>query len=129
MKSLEQYIEEAKKEVDEVSPVEARKLAEAGGWLILDVREPDEFKEGHLPGAINVSRGFLEVKADATHPKRDERLQNRNQKLLCYCAGGIRSLLASKTLIEMGFEEVISMEEGFTGWQNRNLPTEKTLDK
>lgn len=124
-KKLSDYVAEAKKLVDEVSPFEARKLAESGEWLVLDVREPDEFEDGHIPGAVNISRGFLEVKADATHHKRDERLQNRNQKVLCYCGGGIRSLMAAKTLHEMGFEEVLSMEEGWTGWHKRGLPEER----
>ena len=124
MKKLSEYVAEAKQTVDEVSPPETQKLAESGEWLILDVREPDEFAEGHIPGAINISRGFLEVKADENHHKRDERLQDRNQKIICYCAGGIRSLLAAKTLLEMGFDEVISMEEGWSGWTNRGLPIE-----
>lgn len=124
MKKLSEYVAEAKQTVDEVSPPGTQKLAESGEWLILDVREPDEFAEGHIPGAINISRGFLEVKADENHHKRDERLQDRNQKIICYCAGGIRSLLAAKTLLEMGFDEVISMEEGWSGWTNRGLPIE-----
>jgi len=94
-------------------------------WVILDVREPDEFAEGHLPGSLNFPRGFLEVRADLQHPKKDERLANRNQKIVCYCGGGHRSALAAKTLLEMGFADVRSMAGGWTSWANQNLPKEK----
>ncbi len=80
-------------------------------------------QQGILPRAINIPRGFLEVKADLEHYKRDTRLADRNQKIVCYCGGGHRSALAARTLQEMGFENVLSMKEGWTGWTNRGLPT------
>lgn len=121
-KTLEDYVSAAKAVVPEVSPQEAAALLE--DRLVLDVREPDEYAEGHMPGAVNVSRGFLEVKADPSHPKKSEALQDRDQKVLVYCAGGIRSLLAAQTLQEMGFKDVVSMAGGYTAWTKENLPTE-----
>ncbi len=125
-KSLHDFVTAALQEVTEVTPEEVTEIQKQGGTLILDVREPNEFSEGHLVGAINIPRGFLEVKADLEHYKRDERLADRTQKIVCYCGGGHRSALAAKTLQEMGFESVLSMKEGWTGWIGRNLPT--TLD-
>lgn len=124
-RSLEDFTNEARRVVREVDPEQVYDLVQGEGWLLLDVREPDEFAEGHLPGAINVPRGFLEVKADLEHYKRDERLQDRSQKVLCYCGGGHRSLLAAKTLLEMGFADAVSMAGGWTEWMLRGFPTEE----
>lgn len=115
MKSLRDYTDEARKFVREVLPQDVPSLV-ADGWVLIDVREPDEFADGHIPGALNFPRGFLEVRADQEHPKRDERLQNRTQRLICYCGGGHRSLLAAKTLKEMGFADAVSMVGGWTAW-------------
>lgn len=124
MKSLKDYVDEALKNVRTVTPEQALELVRAGEWLILDVREPEEFSQGHLPNAINIPRGFLEVKADLEHYKRDARLQDRDQRILCYCGGGHRSAMAARVLQEMGFKEAVSMDEGWTGWNERRLPTE-----
>jgi len=124
-KTLNDFVQEALKTVPEVTPEEAHRIQEAGEHTILDVREPEEYAEGHIPGAINVPRGFLEVKADLEHPKKDARLADRDQKLLIYCAGGNRSALAGKTLQDMGFTQVTHMAEGYTGWAKRDLPSDK----
>ncbi len=122
-KNLDDYVAEARETIVEVTPSQVRDLL-GSEYVILDVREPDEFAEGHLPGAKNISRGFLEVKADANHHKRDEAMQDRNQKIICYCGGGYRSLMAAKTLLEMGFVEVKSMSGGFHAWEEEGLPVE-----
>lgn len=123
-KSLNDYVNAALKQVREVTPEEAERIRHEGGYLILDVREPEEYAEGHIPGAINVPRGFLEVKADLEHAKRDPRLADRSQKILCYCGGGNRSALAAATLKEMGFEDPLTMAEGWRGWSERGLERE-----
>jgi rhodanese-related sulfurtransferase len=122
MKSLRDYTDEARLTVREVSPAEAQELAASGEWTMLDVREPDEYREGHVPGAINVSRGFLEVKADPDHQKREDRMQDRGQKIVVICGGGVRSLLAAKTLQDMGFREAVSVRGGIKGWREAGLP-------
>lgn len=122
-KALHDYVQEALQTVREVTPEEARGLQLTGEWLVLDVREPEEYALGHLENAVNIPRGFLEVKADLVHPKKDARLADRNQKALVYCGGGHRSALAAKVLLEMGFADAVSMAEGWTGWTKRDLPT------
>ena len=109
------------------TPERARELLDAPdreGWHFLDVREPDEYAEGHLPGTRSSPRGFLEVKADLAHPKQDPWLADRSRKLVLYCGGGHRSALAAATLQDMGFTTVLSLAEGFSGWTRRGYPTE-----
>jgi rhodanese-related sulfurtransferase len=91
----------------------------------VDVREPDEFAAGRLPGALSYPRGFLEVRADLEHHKRDPWLAERGRKLLLYCGGGHRSALAAHTLQQMGFREVLSLAEGYAGWTGRGYPVER----
>ena len=127
-KALADLVEEALAEIEEISPEDTRRLLERpdrDGWEFLDVREADEFAAGHLPGARHYPRGFLEVRADLEHPKRDPWLANRSRKLVLYCGGGHRSALAAQALHEMGFEQVRSLAEGWTGWTKRGFPTEK----
>ncbi len=120
-KSLKEFVDEALKNVKEVEPHEVGDLAQT---LILDVREPDEFLAGHIPGAINIPRGFLEVRADLEHHKRDPRLSDRSLKIVCYCGGGHRSALAAQTLTQMGFENPLSMRGGWTAYTAADLPQE-----
>ena len=127
-KSLADLVREALTEVREIPPEEVRALLDQpdrAGWEILDVREADEFAAGHLPGARLYPRGFLEVRADLAHPKRDPWLSAaRERPLVLYCGGGHRSALAAQSLQQMGFTRVVSMAEGWTGWTKRAYPTE-----
>ncbi len=123
-KTVKDFVAEALEQVKEIEPARVKERLGEPGLLILDVREPEEFAAGHMPGAINIPRGFLEVRADLEHPKRDARLGDRNQKVICYCAGGVRSAMAAKTLKEMGFENPHSMNGGWTRWTEENLPSE-----
>src|SRR5262245_50988783 len=127
-KTLDDFVRAALEAVRQISPEEARALLDAPdreGWHFVDVREPDEWSVGRIPGARNFPRGFLEVRADLTHPKRDAWLADRERKLLLYCGGGNRSALAAQTLQEMGFKSVRSLAEGFAGWQRRDYPVER----
>jgi rhodanese-related sulfurtransferase len=121
-KTVDDFVQEALRTVREVTVEEASRL---DGWVLLDVREPDEFAAGRPPRALNVPRGFLEVKADLEHPKRDARLADRSQKIACFCGGGVRSAMAAKTLQEMGFADVVSVRGGWTAWAEAGLPVEK----
>jgi rhodanese-related sulfurtransferase len=126
-RSLADFVREALETVEEVSPEEVRRLLalpDRGGVEFLDVREAEEFAAGHLPGARHVPRGFLEVRADLEHYKRDPWLADRSRKLILYCGGGHRSALASRTLQRMGFTDVRSLAEGWTGWTERGFPVE-----
>lgn len=127
-KTLDEFVREALERIVEISPEEALRRLKAPdreGWHFVDVREPDEFVAGRLPGARNLPRGFLEVRADLAHHKRDPWLADRGLKLVLYCGGGNRSALAALTLQEMGFTSVVSLREGWTGWTRRGLPTER----
>jgi rhodanese-related sulfurtransferase len=128
VKSLADLVRAALEKVPEVSPEVARALLDAPdreGWHFVDVRELDEWAEGRIPGARHHPRGFLEVRADLEHPKRDPWLADRGRKLLLYCGGGNRSALAAATLREMGFTSVASLAEGFAGWLRRGFPIER----
>ena len=127
-KSLGDLVREALAAVAEIGPEQAAALlAKPGhdGWHFVDVREADEFAAGHLPGARHYPRGFLEVRADLEHPKRDPWLADRSRKLVLYCGGGHRSALAAQALHEMGFTNVVSLAEGFSGWLRRGYPVER----
>ena len=124
---LADFVAEALRHVREISPEEAHRLLGAPGregWHFVDVRELDEFAAGHLPGARHYPRGFLEVRADLEHPKRDPWLADRSRPLVLYCGGGNRSALAARTLQQMGFTSVVSLAEGWAGWTERGFPVE-----
>ncbi len=125
--SLADLVAEALRHVDEIPPEEALRRLEAPdreGWHFVDVREPDEYAAGHLPGARSSPRGFLEVRADLEHPKRDPWLADRARPIVLYCGGGNRSALAARSLQRMGFTRVVSMAEGWAGWTERGFPIE-----
>ena len=127
-RSLADFVREALKTVEEISAEGAAQILEKSdraGWEFIDVREPDEFAEGHIPGARNFPRGFLEVRADFEHPKRDPWLEDRGRKMILYCGGGQRSALACKSLQEMGFRRLLSVTGGWTDWTKFNLPIER----
>ncbi len=127
-KSLADFVRAALGTVEEISPegaVDILDKPDRAGWHFVDVREPDEYAEGHIPGARNFPRGFLEVRADLEHHKRDPWLEDRGRKLILYCGGGHRSALATRTLQEMGFKRVLSLAEGWTGWIKRDLPIDR----
>ena len=127
-KSLADFVCSALESVEEISAERAAQILEKpdrAGWDFIDVREPDEYAAGHIPGARNFPRGFLEVRADLEHRKRDPWLEDRSRKMILYCGGGHRSALAGKTLQEMGFRRILSLAGGWTGWVERGLPVER----
>jgi len=79
-------------------------------FVLVDVREKNEWSEGHIPGAIHVPRGYLELQIEEAVP-------DKSKKVVLYCAGGVRSLMAGNTLQQMGYEDVISMAGGFGQWK------------
>ena len=87
---------------------------------IVDVREQDEFERGHIPGALFMPRGFLELRIENTIP-------DRTARIYLYCGGGNRSALAARSLQEMGYTDVFSLEGGFSQWQRESKPVEEVL--
>jgi rhodanese-related sulfurtransferase len=108
-KSGQELIDEAKAQIDEVTPEQVRDMqARDESVVYLDVREPNEWNLGRMPRAIHIPRGNLENKVEA--------LIGRGQKVVVYCARGNRSALAALTMKQMGYENVSSMARGFIGW-------------
>ena len=94
----------------------------AGEALVVDVREPAEFAQGHLPGAVNLPRGVLEFQIRA-HPAIAGRTTGSSAlPLLLYCLTGGRSALAADSLGQLGFEDVRSLAGGLQAWRNAGLP-------
>ena len=127
-RALADFVGEALRHVQEIAPEEAlRRLSvpDREGWHFVDVREPDEYAAGHVPEAKSSPRGFLEVRADLEHRKRDPWFADRGRKLVLYCGGGHRSALAAKALQEMGFRDVVSLAGGWTAWTEKDYPVER----
>jgi sulfur-carrier protein adenylyltransferase/sulfurtransferase len=83
--------------------------------VLVDVREKHEWNEGHIPGAVHVPRGYLELQVEEAVPDKDK-------TLVLYCAGGVRSLMAGATLQQMGYKNVVSMAGGFGAWKGNGYP-------
>jgi adenylyltransferase/sulfurtransferase len=115
-KSFKELIQESRQAVPEWTPDEVKsRLSNGAGYTILDVREKEEYREGHLPNAISLPRGFLDIRVEEAVP-------DKKAPLILYCAGGTRSLLAGRTLREMGYENVVSMSGGYGAWKNAGYP-------
>lgn len=87
-------------------------------FRLLDVREDDEWRAGHIDGAEHLGRGVLERDIE-------ERIPDKSTPLVLYCGGGYRSALAAESLGEMGYTDVVSMDGGWRAWTEKNLPTKK----
>jgi sulfur-carrier protein adenylyltransferase/sulfurtransferase len=117
MPTYRDLLAQVKTEIDEVDAVRARELMETGDPAIVDVREQDEWDEGHLPGAIHIPRGNLESRIETAVP-------DRSRQVVLYCAAGNRSAFAAKTLEELGYEDAVSLAGGFTDWKRNGFPVE-----
>jgi molybdopterin/thiamine biosynthesis adenylyltransferase/rhodanese-related sulfurtransferase len=94
----------------EISEVDAREAKGLNGAVWVDVRERDEWEEGHIPGAVHVPRGYLESRIEGAAP-------DKTVPVVLYCAAGNRSAFAAKTLQELGYEHASSLQGGFTDWK------------
>ena len=92
------------------------------GTLLVDIREAKEFAQGHLPGAIHISRGLLEFEILPAIEKRGDIANAVDCDIVLYCGTGGRSALAAKSLDAMGFTNVRSMDGGIVGWAEAKLP-------
>jgi rhodanese-related sulfurtransferase len=118
-KTFQQIADEARKAVPEVSVDEVTRLiAGPDKPVLVDVREKEEYREGHLPGAVSLPRGFLEMQVEGKVPEKDARI-------VAYCQSGTRSLLAGKLLKDMGYTSVVSMNGGYGAWKNSGKPWEQ----
>jgi rhodanese-related sulfurtransferase len=115
---FEKLVAAAKKNITEISPQDAAAKSKSGQAVIVDVREKDEWDEQHIPDAIHMSRGTIELDIEKKVP-------DTNALIICHCGGGGRSALAAESLQKMGYKNVRSMAGGFKAWKAAGLPTTK----
>ena len=115
---FKKLVAEAKKNITEISPGDAAAKSKSGNAVIIDVRDKDEWDEGHIPGATHMSRGTIELDIE-------EKVPEPNAMVICHCGGGGRSALAAESLQKMGYKNVHSMAGGFKAWKAAGLPATK----
>lgn len=121
--SVKSLMEEANKAVPRISPSDAKAMIDGGDAVVVDVRDSAEVeKSGKVPGALTISRGMLEFKADPETPYYEPQLQ-KDKPVILYCASGGRSALAGKTLADFGYAEVFNLG-AFKDWVEAGLPVE-----
>ena len=115
---------EAREHVRELMPWElAERLAAGEPLWLLDVREPAEFARAHVAGSVNVPRGVLEQACEWEHDETEPALAaRRTGPIVVLCRSGNRSLLAARTLMELGFADVESLRLGVRGWNEAEQP-------
>lgn len=111
MAGFRDLLAQAKSQINEIDTNAAAARIEAGGAIVLDVREPDEYEQGALPDALHIARGHLEAQIESN-------VIDKSTPLVVYCAGGVRSAFAAKTLQELGYSDVYSMMGGFGKWKD-----------
>ncbi len=112
--------EDARSTVREISLEQLQQRQKRGEpFLLIDVREDNEWDKGHLPGAKHLGRGVLERDVEKEIP-------DTHAEMVLYCGGGYRSALAAESLQKMGYDNVWSLAGGFTGWKDAKLPIETT---
>src|SRR5829696_4087054 len=125
MATFRDLLRAAKATVNSIS-TEAAAERIASGYTVLDVREPDEYQEGAIPGAIHIPRGHLESQVE-------NRLVDKTKPVLVYCASGVRSVFAANTLQQLGYETVAEMAGGFNRWKDEgrdwNKPASLTAEQ
>jgi sulfur-carrier protein adenylyltransferase/sulfurtransferase len=115
MPTFRDLLAAAKSEIREVDTSGAAALIDAGGVVVLDVREPDEYDQGAIPGSLHIPRGHLEAQIEGRVPDKDT-------PVVVFCAGGVRSAFAARTLQELGYADVVSVDGGFGKWKDEGRP-------
>ena len=112
-------VSEVKTRVKETNVAEVKKRMEGGDkFLLVDVREDNEWANGHIPGAVHMGRGVIERDIEVKVPET-------STKMILYCGGGFRSALAADNLQKMGYKNVISMDGGIRDWREKGYPLTK----
>ena len=118
-KTPDEIVREARSAIKEISVGEVKKMIDADkSIVILDVRDRDEFETGHIPRAINISRGMLEFKVNLTIPEK-------NALVIVYCGIDLRGPLATKTLNDLGYRNAVNMMGGLKAWKEAGYPLQK----
>jgi rhodanese-related sulfurtransferase len=114
----QELVDTAKRHVTEISPADAAAKTRTGEAVIIDVRDKDEWDEGHIADAMHLSRGTIEFDIE-------EKVADPNAVIICHCGGGGRSALAAESLQKMGYKNVRSMAGGLKAWKAAGLPVTK----
>ena len=114
MATFRDLLSAAKSQITEVTP-EGASARIAEGARVLDVREPDEYDQGALAGAVHIPRGHLEAQVE-------NKFSDKSVPVVVYCAGGVRSAFAARTMQELGYADVVSMAGGFGRWKDEGRP-------
>lgn len=118
-KTPEQVVREAKASISEVSIDEVKKIIDnRENIILLDVRDSEEYETGHIPGAINISRGSLDFKVHLIIP-------DKNAKIVVYCGLDLRSPLATKSMNDLGYRKAVNMTGGLKAWKEAGYPVLK----
>jgi molybdopterin/thiamine biosynthesis adenylyltransferase/rhodanese-related sulfurtransferase len=122
MASFRELLAQTKARIAEVTTAEADERRKAPGAVVLDIREPDEYDQGALPGALHIPRGHLESQVEG-------KILDHEAPVIVYCAAGVRSAFAAETLGLLGYTNVASMAGGFGRWKDegREWTTPVTL--
>ena len=107
----------AKAEITSIDVAKGKSIFDQGGYLFIDVREPAEYKMGHIPGAINIPRGLVEFKIAAE-------VEEKDAKVVVYCKSGGRSSLATQSLEKLGYTALLNMDGGWLAWEKAEYPVE-----
>ena len=111
MSSFRELLADAKSKIQEIDTQTAATKIEASQVVVLDVREPDEYEQGALPNVVHIARGHLEAQIET-------KIVDKSVEIIVYCAGGVRSAFAAKTLQELGYKNVLSMVGGYGKWKD-----------
>ena len=117
MPNYRELLQQTRSEISEIDATHARERIESGEPVVVDVREQDEWDEGHIAGAIHVPRGHLESRIERLAP-------DTSRPVVVYCSAGNRSAFAAKTLTDLGYEDVVSLAGGFTDWKRNGFPVQ-----
>jgi len=125
--SVKQMMEAANAAVPKITPAQAREMIGKGNTLVVDVRDaPEVEKSGKVAGALHVSRGMLEFRADPDSPYHDKNFA-RDKTVILYCASGGRSALAARTLQELGYDKVYNVG-AFKDWVESGGAVDKPIE-
>ena len=112
-------VNDAKSRVKETNvPQVKQRLDKGEKFVLVDVREDNEWEKGHIPGAVHLGRGIIERDVETKYP-------DKSTELVLYCGGGFRSALSADNLQKMGYKNVSSMDGGWRGWTESGFPTAK----
>ena len=125
--SLKQMMETANAAVPKITPAQAREMIGKGNALVVDVRDaPEVEKSGKIKGAVHVSRGMLEFRADPDSPYHDKNFA-KDKTVILYCASGGRSALAAKALKDLGYDQVYNVG-AFKDWAEAGGEIDKPIE-